>query len=227
MVRDGGESDSASAELAAYTYLHNRIRRGELKPGARLRPEEIAGEIGMSRMPVREAFRRLDAEGLLTIRPNRGAVVADFNAQQLLELFEMRSVLEGLAMRHAVANVGGMAIEDLRDLLFRMDRGRHECDQWLKRHWGFHEYLCRLSGRPRLVREIEKLHVMLEAQMRFYFINVKKPIGVLQQHQNLIDVLVAGDADRAEVVMREHVLETAPALIAFLNSGNEGNARET
>jgi DNA-binding GntR family transcriptional regulator len=227
MARDEDQGDATSAERAAYTYLHNRIRRGELKPGSRLRPEEIAGEIGMSRMPVREAFRRLDAEGLLVIRPNRGAVVADCTAEQLLELFEMRSVLEGLAMRHAVANVGGMAIEDLRDLLFRMDRGQHECDQWLKRHWSFHEYLCVLSNRPRLVREIERLHVMLEPQMRFYFINVKKPVGVLQQHQNLIDVLVAGDADRAETVMREHVLETAPALIAFLNSSIETGTQAT
>lgn len=218
MVSSERERDSASAELAAYDYLLGRIRRGDLKPGARLRPEEIANEIGMSRMPVREAFRRLDAEGLLTIRPNRGAVVADFTADQILELFEMRSVLEGLAIRQAVSNVNGTNIEDLRDLLFRMDRGRHDCDQWLKRHWDFHEYLCKLSNRPRLVREIEKLHVMLEPQMRFYFVNVKKPTGVVQQHQNLIDVLVAGDADRAESVMREHVLETAPALINYLQS---------
>jgi DNA-binding GntR family transcriptional regulator len=220
MVGDGDDRGSASAELEAYAYLLNRIRRGELKSGMRLRAEEIASEIGMSRMPVREAFRRLDAEGLLTIRPNRGAIVADFTAAQILELFEIRSVLEGLAMRHAVGNVGGSAIEDLRDLLFRMDRGRHECDQWLKRHWEFHGYICKLSGRVRLVREIEKLHVLLEPQLRFYFINVKKPIGVLQQHQHLIDMLVAGDPDKAEAVMREHVLETAPALIEFLHDAN-------
>lgn len=213
---DANESP-ASAEGEAYSFLLNKIRRGELKPGMRLKAEEIASEIGMSRMPVREAFRRLDAEGLLTLRPNRGAVVAGFSAEQLMELFEIRSVLEGLAMRHAAVNITGSDVEELRDLLLRMDRGKNDCDQWLIRHREFHAAISRLSGRRRLVREIEKLQVLLESQMRLWFVHVEKPIKVLQEHQSLIDALISGNSDNAEAVMRDHVLNTAPAIIRFLS----------
>lgn len=217
LISDQDET-AVSAEGEAYGYLLNKIRRGELKAGERLKAEEIANEIGMSRMPVREAFRRLDAEGLLTLRPNRGAIVSGFSPDQLMEFFEIRSVLEGLAMRHATANVTGADIEELRDLLFRLDRGKNDCDLWLNRHRDFHAAICRLSGKKRLLKDIEKLHVLLEPQIRFWFMHAEKPISALQEHQALLDALMSGNADNAEAVMRDHVLNTAPAIIQFMNA---------
>ena len=93
------ETDSVSAETLAYRHILSRIRAGLLVPGARVRTEDVANEIGMSRQPVREAIRRLEAQGYVTSRPNRGAMVSKYTPDQLLELFEIRAALEGLAMR--------------------------------------------------------------------------------------------------------------------------------
>lgn len=212
--------EPASAEAEAYAYLLNRIRNGALKPGARLRAEEIATEIGMSRMPVREAFRRLDTEGYVTIRPNRGAVVTNHTFEEIQELFEIRSVLEGLAARLAAERIGPAQIEEMRELLRRMRLGQKNADDWLSRHWAFHEYICGLSGRRRLVREIERLHGALEPYLRLWFFSANRPVVAIKDHQNLLKVIATRNPEKAEAAMREHVLVTAPQIIKFLKRQN-------
>src|SRR5688500_7583277 len=96
---------AATAEEEAYRHIQQQLRLGRYKPGDRLIPEDIAAEIDMSRMPVREAFRRLAADGLVVLRPNRGCIVAGLNIDELYEVFEMRSVLEGLAARVAMPRI--------------------------------------------------------------------------------------------------------------------------
>lgn len=91
-----------TAEQEAFLHLQSAIRLGRYRAGDRLIPEEIAAEIGMSRMPVREAFQRLAVEGLVVIRPNRGCIVAGLTLDEIYETFEIRSVLEGLAVRLAM-----------------------------------------------------------------------------------------------------------------------------
>ncbi len=133
MVTGGG-----SAEAEAYAYLMQRIRRGVLAPGVRIRAEEVAEEIGMSRMPVREALRRLDSEGLVTLRPNRGAVVTGYEADEILELFEIRSVLEGLAARLAAPRFSAHQRDESMDRLTRMIRAEGDIDLWIARHQDLH-----------------------------------------------------------------------------------------
>lgn len=213
------ESVPVTAEEEAYNYILERIRRGEYEPGDRLKAEDIASGLGMSRMPIREALRRLSAEGLLVMRPNRGATVRALTLDDIREIFEMRSVLEGLALRLAVPRVNDRALETLEELLERMERSRHRDDgEWLTHHRRFHETACRLSGRPRLVREVSSLHTAIEPYIRVWFINSDKPIGANAQreHEQILDALRGGDPQKAERVMQHHILTTAPDLARFL-----------
>lgn len=213
---DAGEPVSAEAE--AYDYILSKIRRGDLRPGMRLKTEEIASEIGMSRMPVREAFGRLYQLGILTQRPNRGAMVTEFTRDQILELFEIRSVLEGLAMRRAASLVTDRDIIELQDLLDRMARAEGEVEQWLVRHGEFHATIARLSGARRLAKEIEKLHLLLEIFMRLWVLHADRSIDAMADHRELLDALSSRDPERAEAAMREHVLNTAPAIAEYLTA---------
>ena len=139
-----------TAEEEAYSYLLDAICKGQYRTGDRLIAEDIANDIGMSRMPVREAFRRLAAEGLVTLRPNRGAIVSGLNIEEMREVFEMRSALEGLAIRLAVPKLGERQLARLERLLDEMDDYRDDSAEWVSRHRVFHEYLCSLAERPRL-----------------------------------------------------------------------------
>src|SRR5687767_7810298 len=98
-----------TAQEEAYTYLREAILSGHYPGGTRLDLNEIARAVRASRMPVREAIRQLDAEGLVSIRPNRGAVVTQLTADDIVELFETRAVLEGLAARVAAPRKIGRA----------------------------------------------------------------------------------------------------------------------
>ncbi|WP_191487938.1 GntR family transcriptional regulator [Pseudomonas sp. FEN] len=212
------ERQPQTAEEEAYTFLLEAICCGRYRKGDRLIAEDIASEIGMSRMPVREAFRRLDAQGLVTLRPNRGAIVSGLEFDELQEVFDMRSALEGLAIRVAVPRIGERQLATLERMLDAMDDYRDESAQWVSRHRAFHEYLCSLSGRPRLMKQITALYSLIEAPMRLWLHHSEKPLSARQEHAVILDAIRTGDAERAEAVVRHHIEGTVPALIAFLQS---------
>ncbi|MDB6442635.1 MULTISPECIES: GntR family transcriptional regulator [Pseudomonas] len=212
------ERPPMTAEEEAYSYLLDAICGGRLRKGDRLIAEDIAGEIGMSRMPVREAFRRLDAQGLVTLRPNRGAIVSGLDIEELQEVFEMRSALEGLAIRVAVGRIGDRQLAALERLLDEMDDYRDESAEWVSRHRAFHEYLCSLSGRPRLLKQISALYALVEAPMRLWLQHVEKPLSARQEHAVILEAIRSGDADKAEAVLRAHIEGTVVELITFLQA---------
>ncbi|RMX07747.1 GntR family transcriptional regulator [Corticibacter populi] len=207
---------ASTAEEDAYRHIHAAIRLGRYQAGQRLVPETIAAEIGTSRMPVREAFRRLAAEGLVTIRPNRGAVVTGLDVADMQEIFEMRAVLEGLAVRLALPNVTRAVLQTLDELLDRIDDRDENLADWTTAHRHFHETLCRLSGRPRLVRQIASLHSLVEPHMRLWINQVESRPSARGDHQHLLDALRDGDPLLCEQAMRAHVLDTVPDLLALL-----------
>jgi DNA-binding GntR family transcriptional regulator len=206
----------ATAEQEAYLHLHSAIRFGRYRAGDRLIPEEIATELGMSRMPVREAFQRLAADGLVTIRPNRGCIVAGLSLDEIYETFEIRSVLEGLAVRLAMPRIDGEVLGELERILGRMEESSLSgSGDWVARHQEFHSQIVTLCGRPKLIRQIVQLHVVIEPYLRIWFDYAAKPLSAEQEHRIVIDALRSGDADHAETVMRNHILGTAPMLAEF------------
>jgi DNA-binding GntR family transcriptional regulator len=213
-----------SAEDSAYTYILRKIREGEFKAAERLRAEELAADIGVSRMPVREALRRLASEGLVVLRPNRGAIVAQYTADQLFELFEIRAALEGLAARIAAAQITDDEVDELEMLVRKMSRAGQVYSLWSERHWAFHTCICRLSGRNLLTREIQKLHNLLDPYLRIWFSHAK-PMDVTSYHEALVRAIASKNPSVAEAKMKEHVLNTASAVANFLRIEPHGDHR--
>ena len=212
------DADSISAEVEAYSHILRRIRLGELGPGARVRTEEVAISMGLSRQPVREAIRRLEAEGYLTSRPNRGAIVSKHTPEQLLELFEIRAALEGLAARTAATLFTETDFKVLDVCATAMASPGDGANVWLAAHVEFHLQVARLTRRPRLEREIARLHAALEPYLRLWYVHTGTPANALQEHQQLVQALRSRYPAHAEEVMRDHVLETAPQIIQHLES---------
>ncbi|MDF2995482.1 MAG: transcriptional regulator [Xanthobacteraceae bacterium] len=219
MSRFGTALSNGTAEEEAYRHVLAGIRTGRFKAGDRLIPEELAGEIGMSRMPVREAFRRLATEGLVVLRPNRGCMVAGLTVEEMYEVFEIRSVLEGLAVRLAMPRLDAEAFDELERLLERMVRSGTAGGGWVSRHRELHEYICGFSHRPKLIRQIAALHITIEPYLRIWFDHAEKPLSAEAEHRAIIDALKTGDTAHAERQMAEHILTTAPDLAAFAFGG--------
>jgi len=210
---------AVTAEEEAYAYVLYRIRMGKYRAGDRLIPEEIAAEIDTSRMPVREAFRRLASEGLVVIRPNRGAIVRRLDADEMEEVFCMRGALEGLAAKLALPGIMPAHIAELARLIEVMESHEQDAHQWVSAHRNFHEYLCQLSGRKRLVAQIAGLHTVVEPHMRLWLQLADKQMTSRDDHTTIIDAIKSGDPMAVEATVREHIEATVPALRQWMTSG--------
>ena len=211
------EATAISAQQQAYRFLREQIQAGGMPGGARVKPEDVAAELGISRMPVREAIRQLDTEGLLTIRPNRGAIVTVFSPDRLSELFEMRAVLEGLCARRAAATFDDDAGDELTLLLSRLNRAQGTIDLWIERHEAFHDYICQRANRPLLLAEVRKLRALVEPYLRLSQTHPVTMGDSARQHKDLMDALLTRDQDVAETVMRRHIDSTAAEFIPALD----------
>jgi DNA-binding GntR family transcriptional regulator len=112
---------AVTAEEEAYRYLFDAICQGRFATEQRIVAESIGAELSMSRMPVREALRRLHSEGLVILRPNRGAIVKGLDIDELRDIFDMRAALEGLAIRIAAPRCTDAHLSTLERLLDDMD----------------------------------------------------------------------------------------------------------
>ena len=218
------EGSGASAQEEAYQHILYAIRMGTMRPGDRLVPEEIASSIGMSRMPVREALRRLTSEGLVTMRPNRGAVVRELSEKEVIEVFEIRAVLEGLAAYRAAQNVTDRDLLDLQDLLMRMQRAEPYFPEWITAHRLYHERFCAISDSPRLMQQIAALHSTVEPLMRIWLENRANAARVQQVHEELNRILAQKKPALMEQHMREHIRRTATGITEAMRQGQSSGA---
>lgn len=207
-----------SAEEEAYQHIHRQIRLGTFAPGQRLVTETVADQIGTSRMPVRSALRRLASEGLVEIRANRGAVVKGLSRDELFEVFEMRAVLEGLAIRNAVGRMTPAHLRRLTNMMAHIEAGSGDYLDWTASHQEFHEFICSFCEQPRLLRQLSELHATMEPYMRLWASQPDRQFRMGEAHQELIDALHTGDPALCEAVMRQHIMNTVSSLEPFLQA---------
>ena len=145
-----------TVEEMTESFIRQAILRGVFRPGERVPQDEIAAALGVSRMPVRASLRPLEAEGLLDIRPHRGAVVASLRREELTELYEMRVLLEGYLLERAIANLSDEALAKL-ELTARRLESSEELAERLEARKAFYRELYALADRPRAAALVEQL----------------------------------------------------------------------
>jgi DNA-binding GntR family transcriptional regulator len=215
-----------SAERIAYEYLRDEILSGRLPGGSPVRQEAVAAHLGVSRIPVRDAIAHLAASGLVTYEANRRVIVTVLKEKDLLELFEMRAVLVGLAARHAAPHLGADDLSQLTWLAARMDQTETAEDKWIPIHYQFHEVLCQRAGMPRLLREIVRLRQAVEPYVRVLIsLHGAAELGT-SRHDSLVEGIRNRDPDRAEQLVREHILEASRQIIATIRSSRTGSGAQ-
>jgi len=201
-----------TAQQMAYIHLQDQIVSGALAGGSRIKSDVVAAELGISRMPVREAIRQLDAEGYVTIRPNRGAIVTTRSREQIVELFEIRAVLEGTALRFASQNATKSIVADLNLELQRLRNVERNTLEWVARHDEFHHHLCALSQRSQLTNECRRYRLAVSPYVRLFLAQSDYAEQPGYEHDILLYALRDQDGERAEVLMRSHIMANARAI---------------
>jgi DNA-binding GntR family transcriptional regulator len=208
-----------NASVAATELIRQAILDGRLEPGSRLKEEELARVLGISRTPVREALLMLQAEGLIETSPNRGAVVRTHDADDLVDLYQLRALLEGYAARQAATRVSDDEIARLQESCDRFDRiDDDDVRELVKENMWFHSAIhaaaesTRLSGMVRRVIEIPLVY-----RSYVWYSPHQKRISA-HYHRQITTALRARDADRAEGLMREHIFEARDLLVANVSA---------
>ena len=214
-----------TAQEQAHAYLRDRIIAGDFPGGMRLKSEELAARLGISRMPIREALRQLHAEGLVVIRRNQGASVVRLSPAEIMELFSIRAALEGLAARIAAERIEPKQTRMLQELLLRMQRHADAPVRWIAGHDAFHDALCAVALMPRLAQQITLLRQQTRPYIRLYVSGHDDPEPRGLEHRMLLEALLGGSGDAAESAMRQHVVENGRSIVAFLESMPKKAAR--
>jgi DNA-binding GntR family transcriptional regulator len=202
-------------EERTQSFIKDAILRGEYKPGERLRQGELATLLGVSRMPVRASLRKLEAEGLVEIRPKVGAVVRALRPEQVVEIYELRILLETYLLRHAAARLTPERLEKIGGELGGTDAAAATTDGWGRRH-SFYHSLYEFADRPRALEMADRLRwavgrYLLQQRIDEYS----------DAHLELLDRLKAGDVDSAVAMLEEHLSKVSVELQQLLRSDAE------
>lgn len=200
-------SESAGKSLRDYAYevLRNRIVGLELAPGARLVERDLAAELAVSRIPLREAMQRLQQDGLVVVVPRRGAIVSPFTADDVRDLFDVRESLEVLATRLAAERAQPDGVAALADQLevARRATERRDTAAIAAANARFHTVIVDLAANPLL----ESILRPLEARTQWLFhLTKERDAGVqCQEHEEILAAIADHDADRAADHAFHHV----------------------
>jgi DNA-binding GntR family transcriptional regulator len=213
-------ADARSEHLTAQELVLDAIRRGILEgvlaPGARLRQEDLATVFETSRIPVREALRALEYEGLVESEPHRGFTVKSLDADEIDEIYDLRTVLETHAIRLAVP----LLVEsDLVELtaLYRAFVDETDLDVQFAARERYYMHLYSISGRPRLVSMISRLRQEVARSIRWKLTQHSPSL-----HEDIFEAINAGDADRAAQKLATHYRKVAALLHRYRRSEEQG-----
>ena len=202
--------ENVTAQELVIDAVRNAILTGILPPEARLRQEELAELFGTSRIPVREALRALEYEGLVHSEPHRGFTVTAIDADDVEEVYELRILLESQAIRLALPLVTDEDLEELESIYARMTNAKTPDDALAARE-RFYIRLYSISGRPRLVGLIVRLRQEVARALRWPTLQQATSI-----HDHFFDAVRTGDAERAVAQLSGHYRRVAGLIRRYL-----------
>jgi DNA-binding GntR family transcriptional regulator len=199
--------------------LRDAILTGKLPGGQTLRQEELATQLGVSRIPVREALRQLEAEGFVVLQPHRGAVVAVLTPEEAIEIYDIRIALETQALRLAAPNLTRATLAQAEALLDKIDN-EHNMARWAELNWQFHASLYAAANRPRLFEMIKQLHDNVGRYLRSSLRLGAHSKPSQKQHRALLAACKKKDAQAAVEILAQHLAATSQKLARRLRRQN-------
>lgn len=212
-AEDLGARPTASDVIAR--YLREAIMSGKVKEGLPIRQDEIAGLFNVSKIPVREALKRLEAEGLVIFQRNRGAVVTEMSQFEIVQIFEVRALLESNAIK---LSVPGMTPQTLANAQAFCDQFAQETDvaNWADLNWRFHSCLYEDANRPFMVGLIRSVNDRVERFLRIQLSLSSGQAVADREHREILAACRAGDAELASRLVYGHIMDACNSLLTHL-----------
>ncbi|RVJ68923.1 GntR family transcriptional regulator [Sinorhizobium medicae] len=207
--------------------LRERILNGEFKEGEPLIQEAIAAEYECSRMPVREAFRQLEAAGLIVTKIHKGAVVTTLPAEQIMELFELRAMLESDILIHSLDRMSAEDLAQSEEILEQLENAydKREIAKVGALNWGFHRSLYVPANRLQTLQIIQGINVQTDRYIRLQLLLTSAFDDAKRDHRRIL--YMCKNRDAAVIgFMQEHIIRAGRNLLAALKKRRMSQAAE-
>ena len=206
--------------------LRDEIVLGELVPGQRLRLEDIASRYDVSTMPVREALRALETEGLVEVFPHRGAVVTELSTDDLEDIYDIRELLEEKATYDDFPNLTKETLEELTSLVEQMDEHLGDVSAEVALNHKLHLTLYAASGRKHLCELNQLLRYRTQHYLRAFINDLGGMPHAQDEHRVILEACIQGDAEKAAILVRNHVAHVGQAIVESLRKRKETESSE-
>ena len=222
----GGPAEARTLAATVGQRLRSLILEGQLLPGTILRLAPLAASLGVSVMPVREALRQLEAEGLVVVTPRRGATVAELSVEDAEEIYALRVAIETLCARHAAERLSDTDVAELDRRFGCMEtaQSQSDLDAFIDADHAFHAYLYGIAARPRLARMISELQDRSRRYLPYLYRAWRMVENPLEAHRPLLNAVHDRDAARVEELTREHMCQAAGRLLGAIALEAEARA---
>lgn len=209
-----------------FDYLRDAIMNGDLKPGERLMESTIADQLGVSRTPVREAIRKLEKEDFVTMVPRKGAYVSKLTPKDILDVLEVRRVLEGFATQLATARMSEMEIRELHKCHEKFERylEKENIQGMIEKDREFHDMIFKATKNDKLNQLVVELHEQFHRFRLIYFYEQTSYGDVQYWHGKILEAIEARDALQAREFAERHVAEIERAVVEWADREEEKNA---
>jgi len=210
------ETDALNAPEQVVRVLREAILKGRMKAHQPMRQDLLARELGVSKVPVREALIQLKAEGLVRFVPNRGAVVSALSPAEVDEIYTMRIALETTALERAIPNLGKTDLIRAESVLNILDQ---EADkgQWSALNWEFHAILYQAAKMPRLLNTIEMLHNNVARYLILYLDRLSAQALSQQEHRGILEFCRSADIKKGVTLLSRHLAGARDRMMTFLH----------
>ena len=190
-----------------YEELKMQILKGSIIPGTRMMEVELAEEMGVSRTPIREAIRKLEKEGLVTIEPRRGAYASMISTEDMVEILEVRQDLEGLAAYFAADRMTDDKMEELKKESDSYNDAvrRGNMEDMIKHDTRFHHIIVESCRNKILVQMIEQLRELVLRFRYIYYDNFRRAENMPEEHEAIVAAIAEGNADKARAAADIHI----------------------
>ncbi|PLC50736.1 GntR family transcriptional regulator [Pollutimonas subterranea] len=210
--------DKRSLEQQAADWLRDAIIDGRFTSGMKLTEIGLATEVGLSRSTVRSALQRLGADSLVVQRPYSGWEVAPLSPEDANELYTLRHCLEGMAAKLAARNIDELGKKALLSALKELKRVSLSNDRRAiaEADLNVHKTICMVANNKRLTAHLELLNQSILIYVMSTNLAMASPAKLIDEHQDLVDAIVSGDVERAELLAKEHVVNAEAYIIENL-----------
>jgi DNA-binding GntR family transcriptional regulator len=195
--------------------LREAIADGSLKAGTALRQDELAARFGFSRMPIRDALRKLEVEGVVSIHPTRGAFVAELDPKEIREIYAVRELLEVEALRLSCAKLSDAKLSEAASLLDQIDV-EPDVGRWGTLNRVFHLALYSACGNARLLDLIEAQHNAGDRYVRIVLSNAGYRTRSQSEHRKLLAACRKRDVERAVTWLTRHLRDGSETLVQYI-----------